>query len=1212
MAENADQADLSPGFDVMNDPVYDTNSKGKERAVEDSDTCRICRGEGSKAEPLFYPCKCSGSIKFVHQECLMEWLSHSQKKHCELCKTPFRFTKLYHPQMPSTVPLPVFLRQAAVHSFRSMLTWSRLHLVVFVWLGWLPWCMRTVWRGLFWIGDGGWINWQDAGRQSLMAQEHLDELAAKGTTPVYHAILSTKDAAASAVRSKVSGALPPAFLPVSPTLNFSMGEPIMFRLTKRIFKAMFRRSSNFSTAFNSTISANSTNTIQYTQRSPSWLSDFDFLTSLTRSSTLNNIIIDTLEGQLITLLIVVAFILLFLIREWVVQQQPGMNMGAGFNAGAVADGQRGLAQAQQPQLQVALRNDVEAENNAAQPARAARRPRMIARPRPRRQNRPRGEPEPRNDDDVVFGPETVGEGTTNSPFGHAIDADNGRPRSLSDAGPSNSTHRPSMPTREVGSKATELRRTLEERSRASDKDWPGVNIFMDLWNRAKNDPAEVLRIIDREGQNDDLAWIVAAMKRLEAASNTTRHTGSDTADDPSRFNTKALSGHHSDGSSDGWQDVTETNASTESSSSNNIRSSVMDEIEVDNAVSTEKILAGSDEAQPISPNALHNDPSLIVPLAQEKGKAKESSLSEFTFLSPSSSPSAARLPRAESESSSDSEKALPDARDGNPFRSNHNESEVDQREARSLPEALTIQEALNQIHPSEENPARTAAVDDTSSTVHAPQTLSEGVMEWLWGGVTPPIGAPEEPGEDDAHVVNNVDDEAPFVPVARGQPVINDVQPVENIAQDPEVVAAAAQAGIDPDPEAVEDGEDLEGVMELIGMQGPLAGLVQNGMFSAVLVSLTIFFGIWTPYIAGKLFLVFLANPVSLLIKMPLRWASTSADLMIDVFVFLAGCIFYWIDTLVHLLCTPVGWVVPFISKMNDNQIVAVTAKSYAESALERLARMFVATGDTLSESDIPVFSIIAHESLHGVEQHIADSTGWAVDFALTAVSNISSHVFDIRQDYRYVLNQLISSLKLIGQSIVTKLHQVLSTTYALTKINPLRISLDIPQRTHPLNYDLAYWNTKDRVLAIILGYLFFSLVGVLYLKISASLRETRNAGKVEGVVADVLYQAGGVMKVILIISIEMIVFPLYCGLLLDVALLPLFQSASVMSRITFTLTSPNTSLFVHWFIGTCYMFHFALFVSMCRKIMRSGVLCKFIASISFVELTCPRFYTRS
>src|SRR5579871_1960143 len=79
------------------------------------DVCRICRSEGDAEEPLFYPCKCSGSIKFVHQDCLMEWLSHTQKKYCELCKTPFRFTKLYHPQMPRHLPTAVFARRALIH-----------------------------------------------------------------------------------------------------------------------------------------------------------------------------------------------------------------------------------------------------------------------------------------------------------------------------------------------------------------------------------------------------------------------------------------------------------------------------------------------------------------------------------------------------------------------------------------------------------------------------------------------------------------------------------------------------------------------------------------------------------------------------------------------------------------------------------------------------------------------------------------------------------------------------------------------------------------------------------------------------------------------------------------------------------------------------------------------------------------------------------------
>ena len=33
--------------------------------------CRVCHGESDDEHPLFHPCKCSGSIKYVHQDCLL-------------------------------------------------------------------------------------------------------------------------------------------------------------------------------------------------------------------------------------------------------------------------------------------------------------------------------------------------------------------------------------------------------------------------------------------------------------------------------------------------------------------------------------------------------------------------------------------------------------------------------------------------------------------------------------------------------------------------------------------------------------------------------------------------------------------------------------------------------------------------------------------------------------------------------------------------------------------------------------------------------------------------------------------------------------------------------------------------------------------------------------------------------------------------------------
>ena len=55
---------------------------------EEGDVCRICRNRGDEDHPLRYPCACSGSIKFVHQDCLLQWLDHSNSRQCEVKSVP--------------------------------------------------------------------------------------------------------------------------------------------------------------------------------------------------------------------------------------------------------------------------------------------------------------------------------------------------------------------------------------------------------------------------------------------------------------------------------------------------------------------------------------------------------------------------------------------------------------------------------------------------------------------------------------------------------------------------------------------------------------------------------------------------------------------------------------------------------------------------------------------------------------------------------------------------------------------------------------------------------------------------------------------------------------------------------------------------------------------------------------------------------------------
>ena len=1084
------------------------------------------------------------------------------------------------------------------------------------------------------------MTWQEAERRAIAAaQDQLNKLAAEGTTPAGPSFLTPRDNAAGAMVSQMANAVPQVFSPISSTLNYS-GGPILFRLGRKLLRTIVGRAAN-QTREPVPLLTN----VDHTRRpsletyTSSLLSNVTFLRTLTRFPRFNHLLIDMLEGQLITLFVVVVFILAFLIREWVVQQQPGLNLAAAADAQNQGDGNvpalqqlaRQHAEQHLPQAQERLPGTPQ-DIDEAQPA-DARPQRIPTRSGHRRAQRPLAQVSHAENDDA--GDTEDQASFDGEPDAAAVGTQEKSPDSSLTADETTLApqQRPSMPTRNALRQAAEIRRVLEEQSRASgQQDWPGLKIFMDLWARAEREPGEVLKIIDQEGKNQELGWIVAFMKRLEkipetekvqsveADASSTGNVANDLANDGIREIGNLVLPFGSEEMQKATGLLPETLAhdfwpSTNAKSKNS---------EEENSLGLQRgpSLDTEDQEQDISPES-HSGLRDIgnQQLDRESTKTGSNNIqseglgsdSRSDFVVVPSDPENASTPNFSSASTPEQQ------RPENPFHPDYVEEVADPEASElpieSLPDATS--DILNHLEEQTQNMTRLAeerrailqdapsqsqaaevgnsqisynATPATTSTAHRGYTSI--VMDWLWGEGLPPADPSQTQDRDDERIVANIEEEAPFVAVAHGQPVIEDAndQDAAEPVQDAEVRAAAVQAGLDPNEvEAVDDAEDLEGIMELVGMQGPIVGLIQNGMFCAVIVSLTIFFGIWIPYIAGKFFLVFLANPISLLFKMPLRWASSFADFTIDFLVFSAGCAFYWTDVAARFVCSPMGYLVPEFGRISQNRFLAETAKDYAENALDRLLKGFMLSSGSFLESDIPTFSVIAHESLRDIQRR---STS-AARIVLNNVVNIASatSITGFGRNILTVGIEIHNNIVKITGSAMPKLSGLKAVTLSLASINPLRIDLSTGPRTAPLDFTLSEWNSKDRAIAILLGYLAFGFLGVAYLKVSSSLKGKNAAGKVDGTVADVLYQAGGVLKVVLIISIEMIVFPLFCGLLLDVALLPLFGNANLLSRIQYSVASPWTSLFIHWFIGTCYMFHLALFVSMCRKIMRTGVL---------------------
>lgn len=1059
--------------------------------------------------------------------------------------------------------------------------------------------MRTIWRALFWIGDGGWVDWAERGLHNESAGVTLGQAGdAINVTVSTNATSSmSREAFASAFVSLMSNNLSPLLSPVEYLIHSLWHyRPFGLGLSRELLQLAMGL--NSSTTPLGTTSVNITVHSQSVPRSSSWLSDIQFLNTLTRSTMINNLVIDTLEGQLITLFVVIAFILVFLIREWVVQQQPNLNGGAELNVGVVAPPGENVVRpeedaAQRRQAQEDFRNA-----EAAHPGAGILRQRRIARPR-QRLPIATGQALEQGDDQGTEGAEGSGfeeldlratEHRSYSSMQNDIQID--APSHVAADGP----QRPTMPDRTTIAIAAEIRRTIEEQSRKAGDQTSSLSVFKELWGQSRERPLEAIRIIEEQGRSDDLKWIIAAMKKIEdiRRMDADQHATPPLAGPSDR---SALGGNHGNDRAgrsrpEDDEEFIFLNKPSLTSSPETESSDIMDQ---------GGIKPNPDEIANSGNQVGNPQPSTLRPHGGDEVRF-EIPDSAYDLETSKDARDPDLLLNSGSAGDRDSPKASGEASRDNPFHPDYAGEFPEPSATYSTPLPLgedsdfadTAQAQGSQVEPDgTQSPERLAHGNPEYRTV------TEIITDWLWGGVALPQAQNEQPAGDDERIVQDIAAEEPFVRVDRGRlvrPPLNEGPPADEGAaagQDPEVVAAAIQAGLDPnDVEAAEDIEDLEGILELIGMQGPLAGLVQNAMFCAVLVTLTIMLGVWVPYISGKVFLVILTHPVSMLLKLPLRWAASTADMVIDIFTFFAGSALHWLDTAVSILCTPIGWLIPQLETISQNKILANRAKVYAARALGRLAKSFIATGNVLAESDIPTFSLIAHESLHLLEREASRYLQTVYSYCVSFF-NFVSNSSGVTDSLAVGLLLAKEHAQVIVRLIVENTRSFALLAPSLLKFNPLHVNLSIPQRATPLNYDLAYWDTKDRALAIFFGYMFFAVLGVMYLRCVTWIRGTNKTGRVDGGVADGLYQAGGVMKVVLIISIEMILFPLYCGLLLDVALLPLFGNVTLMSRINFTLSSPYTSMFIHWFVGTCYMFHFALFVAMCRKILRPGVLCE-------------------
>lgn len=1092
-------------------------------SLSDPDSCRICRGEGTPEEPLFFPCKCSGSIKYVHQDCLMEWLSHSQKKHCELCKTPFRFTKLYAPNMPKTVPFYVFVSHITKYIFRNILVWARAALVLSIWLVWLPYLMRRFWSALFWLSDDGLgpvFGRPDSTSASLSAAGMVSGIDTCAASPLLAATT-----AAAALQGGMSQTPPSSTSAQTTTSLYGINITSDNPLSHILFNMVLGNLPTFSTGgtpsrVNTSMPAQPVAVPLPTQQ-PTLLSGVKFLQSFALSSPrVGSFVIDALEGQIITVLVIICFILIILVRDYVVQQQPDINMRAAFaaaeNPGPIEDDEVRM---------------VDAPHLIQDPTDGLRAQEIDRLPGPERDD----------DDDSV----------------QAVDGDANEQNAAWNQlnGPPDSPRADASPRNRTGP------------SDGDETEGGPAEKYVRLYREAHGDPDMIRQLAHQRNLEEELAYFLNITDGKAQKSQNHAVTPLDAGES---------SDHGARSASEwGWPD--EDHQESGKGKSPMISEPV--DVGGEQTLNSRPRSAtdGPQRIGGINPLGLNNwsfadaargtqpaDGQFSAGLEFPAGPVADlaASSSEWPYMTPPSSTLA--------ESASSSVHApTPSSSDDNDFASDpaglpHQHVLDAPREPAPADDWETLADLEDRLdlQQNAEVPADEAAAHQEARQ----DGFAQRVADFMWRDVDaiPPHELPPLPDAADDFFDHDQD-------LALGV--------MENPQQerDQDVLAAAAAAGIDAEVEAIEDAEDLEGILELLGMRGPVAGLFQNALFCAFLVGITLFLGVFVPYNIGRFSIWVAANPIR-----PVRIIFGFSKTIQDIAMMLVGAastvVFGFLNRVLAFMRPDAPQL-----KFTDNLMLRSWTLMYNAGGRlldSGLADFFFVSGDELRN-----FSIVSHEALLTLKSQVA--------LFFSTLGEIVLFIFG--GDYSDKLADAVSWTITASGSI----WQGLKDLPGLISIpGSWVIDLSSPESAAPLHPELASWSAMDRVWAILGGYVAMCVTAAAYLRRGTPLLGTW-AENWEPTVIDMLNQASGVMKVILIIGIEMLVFPLYCGLLLDAALLPLFEDTTIMSRVLFTVNYPLTSIFVHWFVGTGYMFHFALFVSMCRKIMRKGVLCK---CLSFVQ----------
>lgn len=79
----------------MSDLIEDSTGVDTIWDTANQNVCRVCYGN-EEEEVLLAPCKCLGTVKYIHESCLLKWLK-SREPQCEICHMNYQFHRELRP-----------------------------------------------------------------------------------------------------------------------------------------------------------------------------------------------------------------------------------------------------------------------------------------------------------------------------------------------------------------------------------------------------------------------------------------------------------------------------------------------------------------------------------------------------------------------------------------------------------------------------------------------------------------------------------------------------------------------------------------------------------------------------------------------------------------------------------------------------------------------------------------------------------------------------------------------------------------------------------------------------------------------------------------------------------------------------------------------------------------------------------------------------------